>query len=199
VARALECGRAQSLVIAVRGGGHDLFGRSVCEDGVVIDLSLMNAIEVDARARRVRVQAGARSRDVNNATDAHGLVAALGCHPDVGVAGLTLGGGLGWFMGRFGAACDNLRSASVITADGKRLIARDDENADLFWAVRGGGGNFGIATELELLLHAAGPVLGGSIAFGTDVGAFLRSTATSCARRPIRWLSKPVSSWLTGP
>ncbi|HMF98975.1 MAG TPA: FAD-binding oxidoreductase [Vicinamibacterales bacterium] len=174
VARALEFGREQSLEIAVRGGGHDLLGASACDGGIVIDLSPMKAIRIDPSRRRARVEAGARSRDLNGPAEAHGLVAALGCHPGVGIAGLTLGGGLGWFLGRFGAASDNLRAAHVITADGNRRLARADENADLFWALRGGGGNFGIVTELELKLHVAGPVVGGPIAFRTDVRSFLR-------------------------
>jgi len=174
VVHALEFGRAHSLEIAVRAGGHDVLGASVCDDGIVIDLSRMNAIRIDPSTRIARIDAGVRSRDLNLATVPHNLAAALGCHPAVGVAGLTLGGGLGWFLGRFGAACDNLVSADVITADGKRRHARADENADLFWALRGGGGNFGIVTGLELQLHLVGPVLGGLIAFRSDVGSFLR-------------------------
>lgn len=189
VARALEFAQEQALEIAVRGGGHDVLGSSVCEGGIVLDLAPMTAIHIDPARRLARVEAGARSRDLNRAADVHGLVAALGCHPDVGIAGLTLGGGLGWFLGRFGAACDNLRAATVITADGTRRLVRADENADLFWGVRGGGGNFGIVTELAFELHAVGPVsrpgplsdvgdvgklLGGFIAFRSDIGSFLR-------------------------
>jgi FAD/FMN-containing dehydrogenase len=174
VARALEFGCAQSLEIAVRAGGHDVLGASVCDDGIVIDVSRMQAIRIDPSSRIARIEAGVRSRDLNIASAPYGLVAALGCHPAVGVAGLTLGGGLGWFLGRFGAACDNLVSADVITADGKRQHARKDENADLFWALHGGGGNFGIVTRLELQLHPVGRVFGGLIAFRSDLGSFLR-------------------------
>jgi FAD/FMN-containing dehydrogenase len=134
----------------------------------------MNTIRIDPARQVAAVGAGARSRDVNRATDPHGLIAALGCHPDVGVAGLTLGGGLGWFLGRFGATCDNLLSANVIMADGARRHARPDDYADLFWALRGGGGNFGIVTDLELQLHPIASVLGGPIAFRTVIASFLR-------------------------
>jgi FAD/FMN-containing dehydrogenase len=152
VARTIEFGRTQSLEIAVRAGGHDLLGASTCDGGIVIDLSRMNVIHIDSARRLARIESGARSRDVNRATEPHGLVAALGCHPAVGVAGLTLGGGLGWFLGRFGAACDNLVGAHVVTADARRVRARAD----------------------DLQLHPVGRVFGGLIAFRTDLGAFLR-------------------------
>jgi FAD/FMN-containing dehydrogenase len=174
VVRALEFARKQSLEIAVRAGGHDLLGASVCEGGIVIDVSQMKSISVDRERQMARVDAGVRSRDLNAATSSSGLAAVLGCNPAVGVAGLTLGGGLGWFLGKFGAACDNLLAAQVITADGKILRASADDNADLFWALRGGGGNFGIVTNLEYRLHPVVNILGGVIAFRGDLQSFLR-------------------------
>jgi len=174
VARAIEFGRAQALEIAVRAGGHDVLGASVCEDGIVIDVSRMKSIAIDVGRRTARVEAGIRSSELNTATSVHGLAAVLGCNPAVGVAGLTLGGGLGWFVGRFGAACDNLVAAEVVDVNGMRRHASADENADLFWALRGGGGNFGVVTAFEYRLQPVDRVLGGLIAFRTDVAPFLR-------------------------
>jgi hypothetical protein len=174
VARAIEFGRAQALEIAVRAGGHDVLRASVCDDGIVIDVSRMKAIVIDAGRRSARVESGVRSSELNAATGPHGLAAVLGCNPAVVVAGVTLGGGLGWFLGRFGAACDNLIAADVIDANGIRRYASADENADLFWALRGGGGNFGIVTAFEYRLHPVDRVLGGLIAFRTEIAPFLR-------------------------
>jgi FAD/FMN-containing dehydrogenase len=174
VARAIEFGRTQGLQLAVRAGGHDVLGASVCDDGILVDVSRMKAIGIDAGRRTARVEAGVRSGELNAATSPHGLAAVLGCNPAVGVAGLTLGGGLGWFLGRFGAACDNLVAADVIDANGRHRRASAHENADLFWALRGGGGNFGVATAFEYRLHPVDRVLGGLIAYRTDVAAFLR-------------------------
>jgi FAD/FMN-containing dehydrogenase len=173
IVSALEFARMQSVEVAVRSGGHDPLGASVCEGGIVIDLSEMKSIVIDREHGTARVEPGVRARDLNIATSSHGLAAVLGCHPAVGVAGLTLGGGLGWLLGRFGAACDNLVSADVISADGKLRHASAGENADLFWALRGGGGNFGIVTSLEYQLHPVDQVLGGLIAFRGDVASFL--------------------------
>ncbi len=174
VARAIEFGRAQALEIAVRAGGHDVLGASVCEDGIVIDVSRMKAIAIDAAHRTARVESGVRSSELNAATSPYGLAAVLGCNPAVGVAGVTLGGGLGWFLGRFGAACDNLIAADVVDAHGTYRRANADAYADLFWALRGGGGNFGIVTAFEYRLHPVDRVLGGLIAFRTDIAPFLR-------------------------
>jgi FAD/FMN-containing dehydrogenase len=174
IVSALEFARAQSLEIAVRSGGHDSLGASVCEGGIVFDLSRMKSIVIDPEHRTARVEPGVRASDLNTATSPHGLAPVLGCHPAVGVAGLTLGGGLGWLLGRFGAACDNLVSADVISADGKLMHAGASENPDLFWALRGGGGNFGIVTNLEYQLYPVDRVVGGLIAFPGDVASFLR-------------------------
>jgi len=174
IVSALEFARTRSLEVAVRAGGHDLLGASVCEGGIVIDLSQMKSIVIDREHGTARVEPGVRASDLNTATSPHGLAAVLGCHPGVGVAGLTLGGGIGWLLGRFGAACDNLVSADVISADGELRHASAGEYADLFWALRGGGGNFGIVTSLEYQLHPVDQVLGGLIAFRGDVASFLR-------------------------
>jgi len=173
VVRAILFAREQSLEIAVRSGGHDVLGASVC-DGVVIDLAALKTIAIDAERRIARVDSGVRSGELQAAAQRHGLAAALGCHPGVGVAGLTLGGGLGWLLGTRGAACDNLLGADVITADGKFIRASKDENPDLFWAIRGGGGNFGIVTSFELQLNPVDQVFGGILVLRADPASFLR-------------------------
>jgi FAD/FMN-containing dehydrogenase len=174
VVLAIEFARSQGLEVAVRAGGHDVLGASVCEGGLVIDVSGMKSIDIDPRRARARVAAGVRAGELHAATAAHGLAPVLGCNPAVGVAGLTLGGGLGWFLGRFGAACDNLLAADIVTADGRQRHVSADDHADLFWGLRGGGGNFGIVTAFEYQLHPIGDVLGGLVAWRTDLGAFLR-------------------------
>ncbi|CAN5342950.1 FAD-binding oxidoreductase [soil metagenome] len=153
VAAAIAYARAADLTIAVRGGGHSLPGLSTVDDGIVIDLGLMKRIEVDPQTRRARVQAGALLGEVDTATQQHGLVVPAGVISHTGVAGLTLGGGVGRLMRRFGLTIDSLLSADLVTADGRVLHASSDENADLFWAIRGGGGNFGVVTEFEFALH----------------------------------------------
>jgi FAD/FMN-containing dehydrogenase len=153
VVAALGYARTHDLVIAVRGGGHSLPGLSVCDDGIVIDLALMYEITVDPGTRRAVVQGGALLGDVDRATQAHGLVVPAGVISHTGVAGLTLGGGVGRLMRRFGLTIDSLVSAEVVTADGRVLRAAESENDDLFWAIRGGGGNFGIVTSFEFALH----------------------------------------------
>ncbi len=174
VVLAIAFARSQGLEIAVRAGGHDVLGASVCEGGIVIDVSGMKSIDIDAQRATARVAAGVRTGELHAATAAHGLAPVLGCNPAVGVAGLTLGGGLGWFLGRFGAACDNLLAADMVTADGRQRHVSAGEHADLFWGLRGGGGNFGIVTAFEYQLHPINDVLGGVAAWRTDIGAFLR-------------------------
>jgi FAD/FMN-containing dehydrogenase len=165
VARALTFAREQHLPLAVRGGGHNRAGLSVCDDGVVIDLSNLNQVEVEPHNRIARAGAGALTVHVDAATQRFGLATTLAGCPTVGVAGLTLGGGEGYLMTKFGAACDNLISARLITADGREVKASETSHADLFWAIRGGGGNFGIATALEYRLHALDKVLAGTLAY----------------------------------
>ena len=165
VARALDFGQRQSLPLAVRCGGHSGAGYGVCDAGVVIDLSGMKQVEVDADKRVVRAEAGCLVGDVDKATQSFGLATTLGGCPTVGIGGLTLGGGLGFLMPKYGAACDNVVSANVVTADGKQVEASQNSNPDLFWAIRGGGGNFGVATAFEYRLHPVSEVLSGALMY----------------------------------
>jgi len=165
VARSLEFAQSQKLLLAVRGGGHNRAGFSVCDGGVVIDLAGMNRVEVDADKRVARAQAGALVRDLDQATQRFGLATTSGGCPTVGIAGLTLGGGQGQLMSKYGAACDNLMSAQLVTVDGRQLEASQNSNQDLFWAIRGGGGNFGVMTALEYRLHPVTDVLAGTLMY----------------------------------
>jgi hypothetical protein len=165
VARALDFAQSQNLPLAVRGGGHNRAGFSVCDGGVVIDLSGMNRVEVDAGKRVALAQAGALVRDLDQATQRFGLATTSGGCPTVGIAGLTLGGGEGLLMSKYGAACDNLISAQLVMVDGKQVEASQNSNPDLFWAIRGGGGNFGVATALEYRLHPVTDVLKGTLTY----------------------------------
>jgi FAD/FMN-containing dehydrogenase len=149
--------RTSTLSVAVRGGGHNVAGNAVCDDGIVIDLGLMNGIRVDPLSRRVRAGGGATIGAVDRETQAFGLAVPLGVVTGTGIAGLTLCGGHSWLTRKHGFACDNLLSVDIVTADGSYLTASEDENADLFWAVRGGGGNFGIVTSFEYRSHPVGP------------------------------------------
>lgn len=164
VKAAVRFASEHDLLVTVRGGGHNIAGNAVADGAVMIDLSPMRAVEVDASAKRVRVEAGALLSDVDAATQAHGLALPLGINSTTGIAGLTLGGGFGWLSRKHGMTIDNLISAEVVTADGRSVTASEDENPDLFWGLRGGGGNFGIVTSFEFQLHEIGPeVLAGLI------------------------------------
>src|SRR5581483_4277662 len=165
VARALDFAQARNLPLAVRAGGHSRVGFSMCDGGVVIDLSAMKRVDVDPAKRVARVGAGALVRDLDEATQRFGLATTSGGCPTVGVAGLTLGGGEGRLMEKYGAACDNLLSAQVVTVDGRQVGASQTSNSDLFWAIRGGGGNFGVVTALEYQLHPVGEVLSGALMY----------------------------------
>ncbi|MGH7288253.1 MAG: FAD-binding oxidoreductase, partial [Myxococcota bacterium] len=165
VARSVVFASERGLEIAVHSGGHDILGGSVCDGGLMIDLSAMKTIQVDSRARSLRCGPGLRAGEVERATQPFGLAAALGCNPVVGISGLTLGGGIGWFAGKYGATCDSLIRAEVVGADGQIRRASRDENPDLFWALQGGGGNFGIVSSLEYRLHPVTQVLGGLLAY----------------------------------
>ena len=166
VIRAVSFARDNRLAVAVRGGGHSFPGHSVCDGGLVIDLSAMKAIRVDPRTRIARAQAGVKWIEFDHETQAFGLATTGGTDGDTGIAGLTLGGGLGWLSSKYGLTVDNLVSADVVTADGRLLTASATENQDLFWGLRGGSGNFGVVTSFEYQLHAVGPtILGGMVAY----------------------------------
>src|SRR5688500_12230598 len=177
VVAAVRYARDHDLEIAIRGGGHNVAGTAVCDDdGIVIDLSAMRAVRVDPANRRAWVQGGALWGDVDRETQAHGLATTGGIVSHTGVAGLTLGGGVGWLMRKHGLTVDNLLAADVVTADGERLRASPDEHPHLFWPLRGGGRTFGVVTSFEFRLHCLGPtVLAGPILWdATDVGEVLR-------------------------
>jgi len=154
---AVNFARAERLLLSVRGGGHNIAGNAVSDGGLLIDLSLMKSVQIDPITRTARVEPGALLSDFDKEAQAFGLVTPLGINSTTGVAGLALGGGFGWTTRKFGLTVDNLISAQVVTADGKLLRASASDNADLFWALRGGGGNFGIVTAFEFKLHALGP------------------------------------------
>jgi FAD/FMN-containing dehydrogenase len=154
---AVRFAREQGLVVAVRSGGHSFPGLSVCDDGLLIDLSSMRGIRVDPVARTARAQAGVLLGELDRETQEFGLAVPAGIVTHTGLAGLTLGGGIGWIMRKYGLTIDQLLSVDVVTADGELVKASEDENADLFWGVRGGGGNFGIVTDFEFRLNPLGP------------------------------------------
>ena len=166
VVRGVNFARDNGLLLAIRGGGHNIAGNAMCDDGIVIDLSQMKAASVDPKTRRVIIESGATLADLDAATQAHGLATPLGINSTTGVAGLTLGGGFGWLSRKYGMTVDNLESAEVVTAAGEVVRASATEHSDLFWALRGGGGNFGVVTRFEFRLHPVGPeVLSGLIVY----------------------------------
>jgi len=181
---AVRLARRLKLDVAVRGGGHSVAGRATIEGGLMIDLSLMKGIDVDATVRRARAQGGVTWNEFNRETQLHGLATTGGVVSTTGIGGLTLGGGIGWLMGKYGLALDNLMSVELVTADSRILHVSDTEQPDLFWALRGGGGNFGIAASLEYRLHKVGPSLtGGFVSYpltaAHDVLRLFRDLAVS--------------------
>ena len=178
VQTAVRFATEHGLEIAVRGGAHSMSGAAVLDDGIVIDLSRMNQVRVDPDARRAVVAGGALLSDVDAATQAHGLAVPAGLVSHTGVGGLTLGGGMGWLTRMGGLTIDNMVSARVVTADGEARTASDNENPDLFWAIRGGGGNFGVVTEFEFALHEVGPMVQfGLLFWSLDDGAAMMRNA----------------------
>lgn len=176
VIRSLAFARDHDLLLSVRGGGHNIAGNAVCDGGLMIDLSLMRSVRVDPQSHRAYVEPGATLADFDHEAQAFGLATPLGINSTTGVAGLTLGGGFGWLTRKFGMSIDNLLAADVVTADGRLLHANVEEDPDLFWAVRGGGGNFGIVTMFEFQLHLFGPeVYSGLLVFPfAQAGLLLR-------------------------
>ncbi len=186
VVAAVRFARDHDLEIAVRGGGHNVAGTAVCDGGIVIDLSAMRSVWVDPAVRTAWVQGGALWGDVDHETQAHGLATTGGIVGHTGVAGLTLGGGIGFLMRKYGLTVDNLLAAEVVTADGRIVRASADEHADLFWALRGGGGNFGVVTSFKFALHPVGPtVMAGPIFWAAhDTTAVLRFYRDFVAEAP---------------
>ena len=181
---AVRFARTHELLVSVRGGGHNITGNAVCEGGLMIDLSPMKSVRVDPVKRVARAEAGLTWGEYNRETQAFGLASTGGVVSTTGIAGLTLGGGLGWLHGKHGLSCDNLLSADIVTADGQFLTASADQHPDLFWGLRGGGGNFGVVTSFEYRLHPVGPVLAGMVVHpmskAKEVLRFYRDFCRSC-------------------
>jgi FAD/FMN-containing dehydrogenase len=184
VMAAVRFARTQEILVSVKGGGHNITGNAVCEGGLMIDLSPMKGLRIDPRQRTARAEAGLTWGEFNRETEAFGLATTGGVVSTTGIAGLTLGGGLGWLMSKHGLSCDNLLSADIVTAEGEFLTASAEENADLFWGLRGGGGNFGVVTSFEYRLHPLDPVLAGMVIYpmdkATEVLRFYRDYARTC-------------------
>lgn len=186
VVGAVNFAKDNGLVLAVRGGGHNIAGSALCDDGIIIDLSQMKAAHVDAGSLRGTIEGGATLADFDAATQAHGLALPLGINSTTGVAGLTLGGGFGWLSRKYGMTIDNLESAEVVTAAGEVVRASATEHPDLFWALRGGSGNFGVVTRFEFRLHPVGPnVLSGLIVYPlSEAKAVLQQYREFMAKAP---------------
>lgn len=185
VIASVDFARSQGLLVALRGGGHSIPGHSTCDGGLVIDLSRMRGIRVDPNQRTARAEAGALLKDLDHETQAFALATTAGVVSHTGIAGLTLGGGQGWLMGMHGLTIDNLLSVDIVTADGRLLTANETQNEELFWAICGGGGNFGVVTSFEYRLHPVGPtIFGGMLLYPMSqarevlrlYGEYIRST-----------------------
>ncbi|ATU90412.1 FAD-binding oxidoreductase [Phyllobacterium zundukense] len=185
VVAAVKFARDNDILVAVRGGGHNVGGRALCDDGLVIDLSRMRDVHVDPARQTVRVQGGATLGDVDRETNVHGLAVPFGVISKTGVGGLTLGGGVGWLVRKYGPSCDNVLSMEVVTADGVARTASADENPDLFWALRGGGGNFGVVTSFLYQAYPVSTVFGGLIVYPrAAAGEILRAYRTFMETAP---------------
>ena len=169
VAPVISFARENGFEISIRGAGHNIAGNAVCDNGVMIDFSNMKTVSVDAEKRRACVEPGATLGDFDEAVQAHGLATPVGINSTTGIAGLTLGGGFGWLTRKYGMTIDNLVAAEIVTAEGDKIRASENENTDLFWAIRGGGGNFGVVTQFEFKLQPVGPeIMAGLIVFPID-------------------------------
>ena len=169
VINSINFARENNLLMSVRGGGHNIPGNSVCDGGIMVDLSPMKSVRVNPMKRTAHAEPGLTWAELDHETQAFGLATPGGTVSDTGIAGLTLGGGMGWLSGKHGLSCDNVLSVDIVTADGRFLTASASENEDLYWAVRGGGGNFGVVTSFEYQLHPVGPmVLGGVVVYPFD-------------------------------
>jgi FAD/FMN-containing dehydrogenase len=186
VPHAIAFARNKGLELSVRGAGHNIAGNAICNDGLMIDFSRMKGVRIEADTRRAYVQPGATLAEFDAAAQEHGLATPVGINSTTGIAGLTLGGGFGWLTRKYGMTVDNLVSASLVTAEGEKLRASETVHPDLFWALRGGGGNFGVVTEFEFKLHAVGPeVTAGLIVFPLeDAAAVFRSYRDFVANAP---------------
>lgn len=185
VITAVQFARSHNLLVAVRGGGHNVAGNAVCNGGIVIDLSPMKGVRIDPTSRTVRAQAGVTWGELDHEIQAFGLATTGGIVSTTGISGLTLGGGIGWLMRKYGLACDNLLSVDIVTADGRYIVAKASEHPDLFWGVRGGGGNFGIVTSFEYQLHPVSTVTGGLVIYpAAQFRDVLRFYRDYCASAP---------------
>lgn len=198
VIHAVNFARENGLLLAVKGGGHSVPGNAVCDGGLMLDLSAMKGIRVDPQGRAASAQPGLTLGEFDKETQAFGLATTLGIVSVTGIAGLTLGGGIGWLNGRYGLACDNVLSADIVTADGQLRSVSASEHEDLYWAIRGGSGNFGVVTSFAYALHPVGTVLGGPIIY--PVSQAREIVACWCgardagaeAVRPLRSLTTPL-------
>jgi FAD/FMN-containing dehydrogenase len=198
VIAAVQFARSQHLLVAVRGGGHNVTGNATCDGGLVIDLSRMKGMRVDPEARTVRAQAGLTWGEFDHETQAFGLATTGGLVSTTGVAGFTTGGGIGWLVRKHGLACDNVLAVDVVTADGRLLTANRKQNADLYWAVRGGGGNFGVVTSFEFQLYPVGNVLGGLVLYpAAQAGEVLRFYREFVTTAPDELTT--IAAFLTAP
>ena len=193
VIQAVTLARTHGLVIAIKGGGHNIAGNAVGDGGLMLDLSAMKSVRIDPRARTARVEPGVTLGEFDREAQAFGLATPVGINSTTGIAGLTLGGGFGWISRRYGLTVDNLIAADVVTADGKLLRASATESPGLFWAIRGGGGNFGVVTSFEYRLHPVGPeVMAGLIIFPQDnARTLLRQYRKITARAP-----RELTAWV---
>ena len=192
VRRAVDFARENKLMLSVRGGGHNIAGTAVCDGGLMIDLSPMKSVRIDPVGARAFVEPGATLADFDHEAQAFGLAVPLGINSTTGVAGLTLGGGFGWLTRRFGMTIDNLLSADIVTADGQMAHASKDDNPDLFWAIRGGGGNFGVVTMFEFKLHPVGPqVYGGLVVLPLEQG----KEALAKYREALKTMPEELTVW----